>query len=75
MNVEVFLDCCKNPKACNNRAADGYSYALKLIPDCYKTEMFDKAVDACPPALKIVFDGFVMDKMLDKYDDVVFSNV
>ena len=37
--------------------------------------MFDKAVDACPPALKIVSDGFVIDKMLDKYDDVVFCNV
>lgn len=38
-------------------------------------KMFDKAVDACPPALKFFFDGFVIDKMLDKYDDVVFCNV
>ena len=36
--------------------------------------MCDKTVDACLRALKLVPDWFVSNKMLEKLDDVVFSN-
>ena len=36
--------------------------------------MYDKAVDACLPALKFVPGWFVTNKMLVKLDDAVFSN-
>ena len=36
--------------------------------------MHDKAVDTCLAALKFVPDWFVMIKMLEKTDDIVFSN-
>ena len=36
--------------------------------------MCDKAGDACLPALKFAPFWFVMNKMFEKLDDVVFSN-
>ena len=36
--------------------------------------MCDKAVDVCLPALEFVPDWFLTDKMLEKFDNFVFSN-
>ena len=36
--------------------------------------MCDKVADVCLPGLKLVFDWFVKNKMLEKLYDVVFSN-
>ena len=48
---------------------------LKFYLDRYKTqEMRDEAVDACLPALKFVSDWSVTNKMIEKHDNVVFSN-
>ena len=48
---------------------------LKYCIDRHKTQsMCDKAVDALLPALKFNSDYFVAKKMLEKLDNVVFSN-
>ena len=36
--------------------------------------MCDKAVDACLPALKFVTDWFITNRILEKLDNVIFSN-
>ena len=36
--------------------------------------MCEKAVDVCLPALTFVPDWFITNKMLEKRDDIVFSN-
>ena len=41
---------------------------------CKAQGMCDDAVDTCLPALKFFPDSFVTNKMLEKLDDVVFSN-
>ena len=48
---------------------------LKYCVDRYKTqEMFDKTVDTCVQTLTFVPDWFVMSKIIDKLDNVVFSD-
>ena len=48
---------------------------LKYCHDRYKTqEMCDKAIDAYLPALKFISDWFVINKMLENLDIIVFSN-
>ena len=48
---------------------------LKYCVDRYKTqEMCDKAVDTCVQTLTFVPDWFVMSKIIDKLDNVVFSD-
>ena len=37
--------------------------------------MCSKAVDACIPELKLVPDWFGTNKILDKFDDVVFIKI
>ena len=48
---------------------------LKYCVDRYKTqEMCDKAVDTYVQTLTFVPDWFVMSKIIDKIDNVVFSD-
>ena len=48
---------------------------LKYCVDRYKTqEMCDKAVDTYVQTLAFVPDWFVMSKIIDKIDNVVFSD-
>ena len=48
---------------------------LKFCLDRCKTQkLCDKAVDAYLPTLKFVSDWFVTNEMLERLDDVVFSN-
>ena len=50
-------------------------FMLKYCPDRYNTkEMYDKAVDAFLPTLKFVPLSFITNKMLEKLDNVAFSN-
>ena len=50
-------------------------FMLKYCLDRHKTqEMCDKAVGVCLPALKPVPDWFIMNKMLEKHDNVAFTN-
>ena len=50
-------------------------FILKYLFDRYKTqEMCDKAAYAFLPPLKFVPDCFVTNNMLEKLDDVIFSN-
>ena len=51
------------------------NFLLKYCLNRYKTwEVFDKAVDASLPALKFVPDWFVTNKMLEKIDNIAFSD-
>ena len=48
---------------------------LKYCVSTYKTlKMYDRAVDACLLALKFVPDQFVLSKMFQILDNVIFSN-
>ena len=50
-------------------------FMLKYCPDRYKTQKIcDIAIGACLLALKVVPDWFVMNKMLETLDKVMFSN-
>ena len=50
-------------------------FMLKYCLDRHKTqEMCDKAVGACLPALRLVPDWFIRNKMLEKHDNVAFTN-
>ena len=50
------------------------SFYGKILSHQTKTQKFcNKAVDDCLPALKSVLDCFVTSKILEKPDDVVFS--
>ena len=50
-------------------------FMLRYCLNRHKTqEMCDKAVDACVSPLKFAPTWFVTNKMLKKYDNVIFSN-
>ena len=70
-NSEMFgciPDCYKNQKI-------GILPALNYVPEWHKMhKRCDKAADAFLPTLKFVRESFVMSKILENLDDIVFSN-
>ena len=39
-----------------HKAVGNYSYALKFVPECYKTQKWEKAVDTYLSAIEYVSD-------------------
>ena len=57
-------------KMCN-KAVDIYPSAIQFSPDqCVAQNMCDKIVNVSLPTLKFVLEWFVMNKMVEKLDDV-----
>ena len=54
-----------------NKAVDIYPSAIQSSPDqCVAQKMCDKTVSVSLPTLKFVLEWFVMNKMVEKLDDV-----
>ena len=75
VSKELFMLSCCLDRYSVNKVISKELFMLNYCLDRYKTqEMCDKAIDSCLPALKLVPDWFVTNKMLKKFVNGVFFN-